>query len=482
MHEAWQTASILLVEDSPSLAAVYTDYLKTEHYHLVSVETGEEALAELQNSDPDIMLLDLKLPGISGMEVLQKVYEQKHTCAVIIITAHGSVDLAMEAMRYGATDFIAKPFDAGRLRVTISNTLEKRRLGQMVNRYEKTFERKQFHRFIGNSLPMQTLFRIIENAAPSKATVFVTGESGTGKELCAEAIHAESPRHNKRFLALNCAAIPKDLIESEIFGHVKGAFTGATSQKDGAATNADGGTLFLDEICEMDLNLQSKLLRFIQTGRFQRVGGSREEQVDIRIVCATNRAPLAEVEAGRFREDLYYRLNVIPIELPALRERGLDITLIAENFLKRMAVEENKQFQSFSADVEELLLNHQWPGNVRELENIIRNIVVLNDGEQARMDMLPATLTNVVHSKPTQFADHTLQSVASNGTLNTIENSLSHSTAFEIRPLWLEEKEIIERAIRLCDGNIPKAAAHLGISASTIYRKKASWNKVDQMA
>lgn len=482
MHEAWQTASILLVEDSPSLAAVYTDYLKTEHYHLVSVDTGEDALAELQNSEPDIMLLDLKLPGISGMEVLQKVYEQKHSCSVIIITAHGSVDLAMEAMRFGATDFIAKPFDAGRLRVTISNTLEKRRLGQMVNRYEKTFVREQFHRFIGNSLPMQTLFRIIENAAPSKATVFVTGESGTGKELCAEAIHAESPRNTNKFLALNCAAIPKDLIESEIFGHVKGAFTGATSQKDGAATCADGGTLFLDEICEMDLALQSKLLRFIQTGRFQRVGGSREEQVDIRIVCATNRAPIAEVEAGRFREDLYYRLNVIPIELPPLRERGRDITLIAEDFLKRMAIEENKRFQSFSSDVEELLLNHEWPGNVRELENIIRNIVVLNDGEQASMDMLPSTLSDMPRRRQSKPHDHTIRQQASNDGNTSPISIASNSASQEIRPLWQEEKDIIERAIGLCDGNIPKAAAHLGISASTIYRKKASWNKVNQMA
>lgn len=482
MHEAWQTASILLVEDSPSLAAVYTDYLKTEHYHLVTVDTGEKALTELQKSEPDIMLLDLKLPGISGMDVLEKVYQQNYNCAVIIITAHGSADLAMEAMRYGATDFIAKPFDAGRLRVTISNTLEKRRLGQMVNRYEKTFLREQFHRFIGNSLPMQTLFRIIENAAPSKATIFITGESGTGKELCAEAIHAESPRNKKNFLALNCAAIPKDLIESEIFGHVKGAFTGATSQKDGAATCADGGTLFLDEICEMDLSLQSKLLRFIQTGRFQRVGASREEQVDIRIVCATNRAPMAEVEAGRFREDLYYRLNVIPIELPALRERGQDITLIAGDFLKRMAVEENKRFMGFSPEVEALLLKHTWPGNVRELENTIRNIVVLNDGEYASLDMLPATLLDTPQNSHTQTPEQSQLSSVSADSNTAHRSAVGPATTLEIRPLWLEEKDIIERAIRMCDGNIPKAAAHLGISASTIYRKKTSWSKVDPMA
>ena len=302
-------------------------------------------------------------------------------------------------------------------------------------------------------------------AAPSKATCFITGESGTGKELCAEAIHRESPRRDQPFVAINCAAIPRELMESEVFGHVKGAFTGAASHRDGAASRADGGTLFLDEIAEMNLDLQSKLLRFIQSGRFQRVGDSKEEQVDIRIVCATNRDPLAEVKAGRFREDLYYRLNVIPIPLPPLRERGDDELLIANDMLQRMATEEHKAFRCFAPEAAERMRRYPWPGNVRELENVVRHIVVLNDAEQVSGDMLPAPLKTATSGQST-----TLNSPPP--TTTTLEPITVSSDA--IRPLWQEEKAIIERAIALC-GNIPRAAALLEISASTIYRKRLSW-------
>jgi DNA-binding NtrC family response regulator len=375
-----------------------------------------------------------------------------------------------------AADFIAKPFDAARLHVTLDNVLDKRQLSHMVEGYQKTFERERFHRFIGRSLPMQAVFRIIESAAPSKATIFITGESGTGKELCAEAIHLESPRREQPLVALNCAAIPRDLMESEVFGHVKGAFTGAAARRDGAASRANGGTLFLDEICEMDLDLQSKLLRFIQTGTFQRVGDNKLEQVDVRFVCATNRDPLAEVKAGRFREDLYYRLNVIPIQLPPLRERGDDILLIATELLRHIANEEGKGFNSFSAEVAERFSNHAWLGNVRELENTIRNIVVLNQGETVTPEMIPVHLFNNPSLPPKESAE-----IAA----HTIEQAVKSDVAIEysthqnqgIRPLWLEEKEIIERAIETCGGNIPKAAALLEISASTIYRKRQGWDQ-----
>ncbi|MGB5438989.1 MAG: sigma-54 dependent transcriptional regulator, partial [Gammaproteobacteria bacterium] len=397
MTNETDSANILLVEDSPSLAAVYESYLESADYRVNPVDSGGRALAELEKQVPDLVLLDLRLPDISGMEVLRQIHEREIGCAVIIITAHSSIDVAIEAMRYGAVDFVAKPFDAARLRVTVANVLEKRRLSNMVTYYQDTFGRDHFHRFIGGSLPMQTVFRIIESAASSKATIFITGESGTGKELCAEAIHQESPRREQAMVALNCAAIPRELMESEIFGHVKGAFTGAVGRRDGAASRADGGTLFLDEVCEMDLDLQSKLLRFIQTGRFQRVGDSKEEQVDIRFVCATNRDPLEEVRAGRFREDLYYRLNVIPVQLPPLRERGDDILQIAGEMLHRMASEENKGFRGLSPAVADVLAAHPWPGNVRELENVIRNIVVLHEGEQVSYDMLPAQLEQGSH-------------------------------------------------------------------------------------
>ncbi len=465
-------AQILLVEDSPSLAAVYQNYLAADDHNTEAVDTGAAALAHLETRTPDIVLLDLRLPDMSGMEVLKHIHECDIDTAVVIITAHGSIDAAIEAMRYGAADFIAKPFDATRLRVTVGNVLDKRRLSNMVSCYQQTFERDRFHGFVGASIPMQAVYRIIESAAPSRATVFITGESGTGKELCADAVHRESPRREQAFVALNCAAIPRDLMESEIFGHVKGAFTGAAGRRDGAATRADGGTLFLDEICEMDMDLQSKLLRFIQTGRFQRVGDSKEEQVDIRIVCATNREPLGEVRAGRFREDLYYRLNVIPIQLPPLRERGDDILAIAIDMLHRMVDEEGKKFRGLSAAVADALRGYLWPGNVRELENVIRNIVVLNDGEQVSYDMLPVQLQQALE-RPVDEAGEDSGRLARQASTAPAEPIAVSG----IRPLWLEEKDIIERAIEACAGNIPKAAALLDISASTIYRKRAAWDK-----
>jgi DNA-binding NtrC family response regulator len=314
-------------------------------------------------------------------------------------------------------------------------------------------------------MPMQAVYRIIESAAPSKATVFITGESGTGKEVCAEAIHQCSPRSEQPFIALNCAAIPHDLMESEIFGHVKGSFTGAQGDRKGAASLADGGTLFLDEICEMDLDLQSKLLRFIQTGTLQRVGSGKLETVDVRFVCATNRDPLVEVKAGRFREDLYYRLHVIPLSLPPLRERGEDILLLARNLLQNYAREENKRFKDFDAEAVRVLLDYPWPGNVRELQNVVRNIVVLNDRELVSPDILPPPLSGR-RGMTAAMAPVSSASGSAEPLLNT-----------PIRPLWLVEKETIEQAIASCDGNIPKAAALLEISPSTIYRKKQSWEE-----
>ncbi len=307
---------VLLVEDTRSLAVVYEQYLAQDGYEVQLADCGQQALAQLLASPPPVVLLDLELPDMSGMDILQQITERQLPCSVVVITAHGSVDVAVEAMRFGAFDFLTKPFDGKRLCATARNALKHQQLSSLVAQYRENFERSSFAGFIGASMAMQAVYRIIESAAPSKATVFITGESGTGKEVCAEAIHQCSPRRDQPFIALNCAAIPHDLMESEIFGHVKGSFTGAQGDRKGAASLADGGTLFLDEICEMDLDLQSKLLRFIQTGTLQRVGSGKLETVDVRFVCATNRDPLVEVKAGRFREDLYYRLHVIPLALP----------------------------------------------------------------------------------------------------------------------------------------------------------------------
>lgn len=459
---------ILLVEDTLSLAVVYQQYLIQAGYEVVMAQCGQTALEVLQTQLVHLILLDLELPDMDGMDILKQVTEQQLPCAVVVITAHGSADVAVEAMRLGAFDFLTKPFDSKRLCTTVHNGLQHQQLRSLVDQYRENFERQSFVGFIGASMPMQAVYRIIESAAPSKATVFITGESGTGKEVCAEAIHKCSPRKDQSFVALNCAAIPHDLMESEIFGHMKGAFTGAVSDRKGAASLADGGTLFLDEICEMDLDLQSKLLRFIQTGSFQKVGSGKTESVDVRFVCATNRDPLAEVKAGRFREDLYYRLHVIPLTLPPLRERGEDILLLARELLQRYAGEEGRRFVDFSPEAARVLLDYPWPGNVRELQNVIRNTVVLNDGERVEVSMLPPPLGLPMRTP--------VQSVASSSMSIPAEQLIR-----EVRPLWIVEKEAIEHAISECDGNIPKAAALLEISPSTIYRKKQAWEEAGSL-
>ncbi len=459
---------VLLVEDTRSLAVVYEQYLVQDGYEVLLADCGQQALAQLLASPPPVVLLDLELPDMSGMAILQQITEQQLPCSVVVITAHGSVDVAVEAMRCGAFDFLTKPFDGKRLCATARNAFKHQQLSSLVAQYRENFERSSFAGFIGASMAMQAVYRIIESAAPSKATVFITGESGTGKEVCAEAIHQCSPRRDQPFIALNCAAIPHDLMESEIFGHVKGSFTGAQGDRKGAASLADGGTLFLDEICEMDLDLQSKLLRFIQTGTLQRVGSGKVETVDVRFVCATNRDPLVEVKAGRFREDLYYRLHVIPLSLPPLRERGEDILLLARDLLLRYAKEEHKRFKDFDADAVRVLLDYPWPGNVRELQNVVRNIVVLNDRELVSKEILPPPLNGgralVVPAPVPAEATPEIQTEPM-------------SIPLPVRPLWLVEKEAIEQAIASCDGNIPKAAALLEISPSTIYRKKQGWEE-----
>lgn len=458
--------SVLLIEDSPSLAGVYRQYLSPTGYDVTHFDRGQPALAWLESHTPDAVLLDLELPDIGGLEILGEIKRRGIATDVLIITAHGTVDIAVEAIRGGAADFLEKPFDAERLRTSLANVLAKRMLLRQVEDYRRTFSRDRYHGFIGSSLAMQAVYRIIDSAAPSKAAVFITGESGTGKEVCAEAIHRQSKRSEGPFVPLNCAAIPRELMESEIFGHVKGAFTGAYAAREGAASKADGGSLFLDEVCEMDLDLQSKLLRFVQTGTFQKVGGSKLERVDIRIICATNRDPVAEVREGRFREDLYYRLHVIPIALPPLRERAEDILTLARHFLAQYAEEEQKQFGGFTPDAEQRLVQHSWPGNVRELQNTIRNAVVLNAGPTVGVEQLTALEAVAASRVPLQAgapaATHSAPSPAASG-------------AEAIRPLSVVEKEAIESAIARCHGNVPKAAALLEVSASTLYRKLQRW-------
>ena len=308
-------ASVLIVEDVVSLAMTYRSYLKAENVAIEVVGDGQAALDAVANNPPNAIILDINLPDISGMDILQTLREKGLDIPVIMITGDGSIQTAVETMRRGAFDFIVKPFTADRLRVTLRNALTQHKLKEQVNELKQSFAAEGFADFIGNSLTMQSVYQILRSAAQSNATVFVTGESGTGKELCAEALHKMSKRADKPLVAINCASIPPGLLESEIFGHVKGAFTGATTDRLGAVLSADGGTLFLDEIGEMQPEFQSKLLRFLETGQVQRVGEDKLRKSNVRIVCATNRDPRHEVAEGRFREDLFYRLHVIPVEM-----------------------------------------------------------------------------------------------------------------------------------------------------------------------
>lgn len=442
-------------------------------------------LQDLADKSTDVLIIDLETIG--GDEALEAYAVRCPKAVIIAVSAKGSVSRAVSAMRSGAHDFLTKPFSLDALATKIMFQLKQRRPVLAPAPVEAALPKEPIRvperqapkprseisivvqtgldRLIGVSLQMRDVHDQIRRMAPSQAPVFITGESGTGKELCANAIHDLSDRHPNRFVTLNCAAIPRDLIESEIFGYMRGAFTGASENRAGAAEQADGGTLFLDEIGEMDLLLQSKLLRFLQTGSFQRLGDTQSRKVDARIICATNRNPVAEITAGRFREDLYYRLHVLPVHLPPLRERRDDILPLAETFLDRYSSEERRNFKGFDADAETRILSYGWPGNVRQLENTIRQMVVMNDGAAVTYDMLPMVIRDQ-SSRPNAIIDLSRE---------RSRVSVPSRPFGSIEPLWAQERRIIEDALDAFDGNIAMAAAALEISPSTIYRKRQSW-------
>lgn len=473
---------VLLVEDAFSLAVVYKDWLENSGFECQHVDTGKAALAALDDGKFQAMVLDLNLPDANGIEILDHVAEQKIPVTVVVVTGSGSIKTAVDAMRAGAYDFIVKPAAEERIVTTVRNACEREQLHEAIAEIRNDFSEGSFHGFIGKSPVMLGVFKMIQNVARSKATTFITGESGTGKEVCAEAIHKCSPRAGNPFVALNCAAIPRDLIESEIFGHVKGAFTGATEDREGAAAAADGGTLFLDEICEMDIDLQTKLLRFLQTGTVQRVGSDKVTPVDVRVICATNKDPHEEVEQGRFREDLYYRLHVLPIHLPPLRERDADVLEIAQVFVESFALEEGKTFKGFSVEAEDRLLAHGWPGNVRELQNVIRNAVVLNDGEILDEDMIRLGGPGRSSPVPVQKSSPQSASPASDpaGTTAAASTALDGDRNKMVRVMlgrtFAElERDVVMATFDYCGGSVPKASKVLKMSPSTLYRKREEW-------
>lgn len=454
------SSPLLLVEDTPSLRMVYESVLRSAKYDVVSAATAEEGLRLFRKRRPEVVLLDLMLPDRSGLELMRDFLALQPETNVIVVTANGSINRAVEAMRAGAYEFLLKPFNEQRFLHAVDTALAD------IKRRGHTGAATLPGEFVGTSRAMQKVYKRIQSVSSSMATVFISGESGTGKEICAQAVHNSSLRAHAPFVPLNCGAIPADLLESEVFGHLKGSFAGAIVDKQGAAALADGGTLFLDEICEMDLNLQTKLLRFLQTSAIQPVGAAQPRKVNVRIICATNRDPLEEVRRGRFREDLYYRLYVVPIHLPPLRERGDDVIMIAEAALRRFSQEEGRNFTGLTTPVKDLFVQLDWPGNVRQLLNVIRHIVVMNQGPDVTLDMLPIEL----HHASEQIHNPDLISQPAEHPHITLDGLVGRSLA-EI------ERLVIEETIARHGGSIPKAARVLDISPSTIYRKREAWQR-----
>ena len=467
------TTDVLIIEDTLSMALMYQQHLKKVNIKSEICQSGQRALIELRKGHVTTVLLDLQLPDMNGLDIIQEMEGTSHNITFIVMTANGSVNTAVDAMRAGAYDFLIKPFPTEKLLTTVKNALKRVHIPEAAPVLKKGVSNAPIPGFLGDSPVMLSVYKMIQNVANSNAAVFITGESGTGKEVTAQAIHKVSDRRDAPFIALNCAALPENLIESEIFGHVKGAFTGAQDARKGAASQANGGTLFLDEICEMDINLQAKLLRFLQTGQIKRVGSDWSEDVDVRIVCATNRNPMVEVAEKRFREDLFYRLDVLSIELPPLSHRGADVILLAESFLKAFATEEGKAFRSISPETKRLMLDYHWPGNIRELQNAVRKAVVVHDGVELESHMVKL---NAAPMAPSLGEDYQLIGLANSNRLVTPQQSMKTTVTVDIhQPMTIIEQYIIEAVIASCNGSIPKASQILQLSPSTIYRKRETW-------
>lgn len=477
------TWSILIIEDAKSLAASYAEALhrigcKSDFAGDLNVARGK-----LRSGRFDVVLLDLGLPDGDGLALLRESAANGAGPPYIAVTSDGSISSAIDATRLGAFDFLVKPVSRERLTQAVASACRAKPATDTAPRPQGRYG------ITGSSPQMEALRRRIERVARSGATVFITGESGVGKELCAQAVHAASARSSGPFIALNCGAIPGDLLESEVFGHLKGSFTGAISDKTGAVGAADGGTLFLDELCEMDVRLQTKLLRFLETATITPVGATRPQGIDVRIICATNRDPQAEVAAGRFREDLYYRLFVLPVDVPPLRDRGGDVLEIAESLLQQFAREEGKTFSGFSEEAKRGLFAARWPGNVRELRNVIRQAVVMEDGGVIGYDalMLPdgpgpaPPLARAPHSSPGILTHPPGPAPTGESFAAPHVNAVAPSTveaAAEVLcrlPMADIERLIIDAAIENF-GSAPKAAKSLRVSPSTIYRKKENWD------
>jgi two-component system nitrogen regulation response regulator NtrX len=444
--------TILLVDDEPLIVQTLAGILQDEGFEVLTAADGETALQMVEEESPDVVLLDIALPGMDGLEVLHQLKEQQPLLPIIMVSAYGNVENAVRATRLGAYDFIEKPPHADKIILTVRNALEMTRLAeenlQLRRRAVPTEE------IIGQSPVIQQLREQVRIVAPTNAWVLITGENGTGKELVARAIHRLSKRAGKPFVEVNCAAIPEELIESELFGHEKGAFTGATSKRRGKFDQAHEGTLFLDEIADMSLKTQAKMLRILQEQRFERVGGSRAIQVDVRVVAATNKNLEELIGTGQFREDLYYRINVIPIAVPSLKERPEDIGFLIEYFLKEFSRENNSPPKIMTPEAVEVLRRRPWPGNVRELKNFVHRLAILTPGRVIDLANLPGNI---------QEGD----------TLSGMGQPFFQISSFkEARGLF--EKEFIRRKLAEYHGNVSLTAESIGLERSHLYKKMRS--------
>jgi DNA-binding NtrC family response regulator len=447
---------ILVIDDEEAIRDLLKDFLESRGYEVTTTGDGESGLSMLKEEKFDLYLLDLMMPGISGLDVLKAATEEKISVPSIVITAFASVQTAVEAMQSGAFDYITKPFVLEDVDIAIKRALDVSRLQEENVRLKKELKKKfGYHKIIGNSLPIQNVIKFIEKIADTDSTVLITGESGTGKELVAKTIHYNSSRSRKSFVPLNCAAIPKDILESELFGHEKGAFTGAINTRLGRFEMANNGTLFLDEIGELAPSLQVKLLRVLQEKEFERVGGIKTIKVDVRILAATNRDLEKAVKEGTFREDLYYRLNVIPLHLPPLRKMKEDIPLLVGHFIANISKRKKRDQPRISDKSMDCINNYRWPGNVRELENLIERLIILKEGDEVSPDDLPERIHEKHYTRDASVKAQVLsrEGVDLNLMLDEIENNM------------------IIQALEISKGVKSKAAGLLGLNRTTLIEK-----------
>lgn len=453
----------LIVEDSSTLGAIYQAYLDGTGLEVHTVETFTDALSSLESLKPQLILLDIELPDGNGLDLLAETVLMDPQPAVVVMTGHG-IEYAEQAMERGADDFLAKPFDASRLRVTLTNAAEKLQLAQQLREISRS--RDRLGAIVGGSKVMQAVYESIDALSASRATAFITGESGTGKELVARAIHDMSARAPRDFVTLNCSALPSDHIEAELFGIASGIGS-STEDRPGLLQQAHGGTLFLDEVCDMPYDMQALLLRFLQEGTFKPVGGDAELSADARVIASTNRDPLFEMREGRLREDLFYRLHVVPLRIPPLRKRGGDVLQLTDYFLQSYTKREKRSFLRLNQNSLQEMSRYPWPGNVRQLENIIHRLVLMSSGDTIDHEDLQQAILD------SDLGGGSSMSLPRQGSASRVNEETP------VEPLWLTEKRAIQAAIEFSGGNINKAAGLLEVAPSTIYRKIQFWKSMD---